>query len=52
MGHRDLFRPLMKVARNIDCPGSNTEVNGETMVKIYSQGRGVVRLTLWAAYSL
>jgi hypothetical protein len=36
----------LKAARKVDCPGSYTEVNGEAMVKIYSQGRGVVRLTL------
>jgi hypothetical protein len=27
----------LKAARKIDCPGSYTEVNGEAMVKIYSQ---------------
>jgi hypothetical protein len=29
----------LKAARKIDCPGNYTEVNGEAMVKIYSQGQ-------------
>jgi hypothetical protein len=42
----------LKAARKIDCPGSYTEVNEEAIVKIYSQDRGVIKLTVWGAHSL
>jgi hypothetical protein len=35
----------LKAAKKIDCTVSYTEVNGEAMVKIYSLGRAVVRLS-------
>jgi hypothetical protein len=41
----------LKAVRKIHCPGRYTEVNGEGIVRYYSHGRGVVRMTFQAVHS-